>query len=100
MKKTSDRPLAFMPGDIKQFTRSAALVSFQVLTATSVKMFFWVVAPCGLVDIYRRFRGSCCLMEAASTSETSLYFYRTTRRNISPSSPPCVMIYHDPDVGD
>jgi hypothetical protein len=22
---------------------------------------FWVVAPCGLVDIYRRFRGACCL---------------------------------------
>jgi hypothetical protein len=22
---------------------------------------FWVVAPCSLVEIYRRFRGACCL---------------------------------------
>jgi hypothetical protein len=52
--------------------------------------------PCSLVDVYRRFRDTCCLhhqgdelwsrwvialtMEAASTSETSVNFYRTTRR--------------------
>jgi hypothetical protein len=36
---------------------------------------FWVVAPCILVEVYKRFRGSCCpiiramalMMEAAST---------------------------------
>jgi hypothetical protein len=22
---------------------------------------FWVVAPCGLVEVYQRFRGPCCL---------------------------------------
>jgi hypothetical protein len=22
---------------------------------------FWVVAPCSLVEVYRRFRGTCCL---------------------------------------
>jgi hypothetical protein len=22
---------------------------------------FWVVAPCSLVDVYRRFRDACCL---------------------------------------
>jgi hypothetical protein len=22
---------------------------------------FWVVAPCSLVEVYRRFRGACCL---------------------------------------
>jgi hypothetical protein len=22
---------------------------------------FWVVAPCSLVEVYQRFRGSCCL---------------------------------------
>jgi hypothetical protein len=22
---------------------------------------FWVVAPCSLVEVYRRFRGPCCL---------------------------------------
>jgi hypothetical protein len=32
-------------------------VAFQVLTAA----IFWVVAPCSLVKIYRRFRNACCL---------------------------------------
>jgi hypothetical protein len=36
---------------------------------------FWVVAPCSLVEVYRR------MVEAASTSETSVNFYQTTRRN-------------------
>jgi hypothetical protein len=32
------------------------------LTAVSTKMdVFWVVAPCSLVEVYRRFRGACCL---------------------------------------
>jgi hypothetical protein len=22
---------------------------------------FWIVAPCSLVEVYRRFRGACCL---------------------------------------
>jgi hypothetical protein len=35
---------------------------------------FWLVAPCGLVQV-------TMLMEAASTSETSVNFYQTTRRN-------------------
>jgi hypothetical protein len=39
---------------------------------------FWVVAPCSLVDIYRRFRGTC--VEAASISKTSVNFNQTTRR--------------------
>jgi hypothetical protein len=35
---------------------------FQVLTAASMKMaIFWAVAPCSLVEVYRRFRGACCL---------------------------------------
>jgi hypothetical protein len=69
---------------------------------------FWDVAPCSLVDIDRRFRGTYCLyhqgdeletgshvsnqffargllialmMEAVSTSKTSVNFYQTTRRN-------------------
>jgi hypothetical protein len=24
-------------------------------------VFFWVGAPCSLVEVYRRFRGACCL---------------------------------------
>jgi hypothetical protein len=37
---------------------------------------FWDVTPCNLVEVYRCFRGACCLialmMEAVSTSETSV----------------------------
>jgi hypothetical protein len=48
---------------------------------------FWVVAPCSLVEVYRRFRAASIIramimvlmMEAASTSETSVNFYQTIR---------------------
>jgi hypothetical protein len=34
----------------------------QVLTAASMKItIFWDVAPCSLVEVYRRFRGAFCL---------------------------------------
>jgi hypothetical protein len=37
------------------------LARFQVLTAASMRMaVFWVVAPCSLLEVYRRFRGACC----------------------------------------
>jgi hypothetical protein len=46
---------------------------------------FWVVAPYSLVEVYLRFRGSCCLHHqgdaAESTSETSAKFYQTIRLN-------------------
>jgi hypothetical protein len=46
---------------------------------------FLVIAPCSLVEVYRRFRGACCLialmLEAVSTSETSVNLYQTSRRN-------------------
>jgi ribonuclease PH len=33
---------------------------FQVVTTASMKMaVFWVVAPCSLVEVYRRVRGPC-----------------------------------------
>jgi hypothetical protein len=63
---------------------------FQVLTAANMKMaVFWVATQCSLVEFYQRFRGPCCheswvialMMVAASTSETSVNFYQTTRRN-------------------
>jgi hypothetical protein len=52
----------------------------------SVKMdVLCVVAPCSLVEVYKRYRGPCCLhhqislmMEAARTSETLVNFYQTT----------------------
>jgi hypothetical protein len=49
----------------------------------------WDVALCSVVEVYGRFRGTCCLhhqgdeclmTEAASISETSVNFYQTTRR--------------------
>jgi hypothetical protein len=37
-------------------------VRFQVLKAASTKKtVFWDFAPCSLVEVYRRFRGACCL---------------------------------------
>jgi hypothetical protein len=52
---------------------------------------FWDVAPCSLVEIFRRFRGACCLHhlgdeKAAGTSETSVDFYQSTRHNIPEDS--------------
>jgi hypothetical protein len=44
------------PRDRKFFVR------FQVLTAVGMKLaIFWVVAPCSLVEVYRRLRGAYCL---------------------------------------
>jgi hypothetical protein len=39
---------------------------------------FWDVTPCSLLEVYRRF--IALTMDAAGTSETSVNFYRTTRR--------------------
>jgi hypothetical protein len=68
-------------------------VRYQVLTAASMKTTVCCdVAPCSLIEVYhRRLRGACCLhhqdlmiialiMEARSTSDTSVNFYQTTRR--------------------
>jgi hypothetical protein len=53
--------------------------------------FFWVVVPCSLVEVYQRFRGTywatiALMMETASTFETSVNIYQTTRRNIPEES--------------
>jgi hypothetical protein len=55
--------------------------------AASIKMaVFWVVVPCRLVEVYDILVMHAAsiiraMMEAASTSETLLNFYQTTRRN-------------------
>jgi hypothetical protein len=65
---------------------------FQVLMAVSMKMaVLWIVPPLSLIEVYRHFRGACCLhyqgklialmMEAASTSETLVNFYETKWHN-------------------
>jgi hypothetical protein len=49
------------------------------------------IAPYSLVEVDRRFTGAYCLhhvalmIDAISISETSVYFYETTRRYISES---------------
>jgi hypothetical protein len=52
----------------------------------SMKMaVFWVIAPCSLVQVYRRFRGACCL------HHQGYRFYQTTlqsRRQPSSYSSP------------
>jgi hypothetical protein len=41
---------------------SLYIVGFQVLVVASMKMaVFWVVEPCSLIGVYRRFRGACCV---------------------------------------
>jgi hypothetical protein len=50
---------------------------------------FWDVAPCNLVEVFRRFRVSYCLHRIPDnwvcTSETSVYNHETTRRYIPES---------------
>jgi hypothetical protein len=41
---------------------------------------FWVATPYNLIQVFRRFRGACCLHQGDETSETSANFYQTTRR--------------------
>jgi hypothetical protein len=62
------------------------MVRFQVLTAASMKMtIFWDIAPCSLVevtDVSKVLAAIIALMmEKTSTSETSVNFYQSTRRN-------------------
>jgi hypothetical protein len=50
-------------------------------------IYFWDVALCSLVKVYRRFRDAYCsiiwaMTEAVRTSETSVYFNETVRRYI------------------
>jgi hypothetical protein len=56
---------------------SLNFVRFQVFPAANMKMAgFWDAAPCSLVEV-------ALMMEAASTSETSVKFHQTTWRSNS-----------------
>jgi hypothetical protein len=60
-------------------------VRFQVLTAASMKIrAFWNIAPCSLVGVDRCFTviTIALVMEAVRTSEPTVYYNVTTRRNI------------------
>jgi hypothetical protein len=54
------------------------------LPYTTKMTVFLDVTPCSLAEVYQ-FQGTL-VMEAASTSETSLNFYQSTRRNIPEDS--------------
>jgi hypothetical protein len=41
---------------------------------------FWVVAPCSLVDVYRRFRGTCCLHHQGDDPDHGDYRAQQPRR--------------------
>jgi hypothetical protein len=54
--------------------RNLEKVRFQVLTVASMKMtVFWNVALCSLVEVYRCFRGACCLHHQAYCPSTRLH---------------------------
>jgi hypothetical protein len=44
---------------------------------------FWVVAPCNLVEIYRRLRGDCCLHNQGNSPEDS-HLHARRRENLKP----------------
>jgi hypothetical protein len=52
------------------------IVRFQVLTVVNVKIVdFWIVAPCCLVEVYRRFRGACCLRHLGDDRPASKHLW-------------------------
>jgi hypothetical protein len=68
---------------------------FQIFTAASMKMtVFWDVVTCSLVEVSRRF---ALIVEAPSTSETSVNYCQTTRHNIPGHSCLyilCILLFH------
>jgi hypothetical protein len=78
----SDKTMELTRGVNNKWFTVQSLCSFvasQVLTAASV---FWDAAPCSLAETDQWFRVIVLLMEAVSTSETSVNFCEITRRNI------------------
>jgi hypothetical protein len=60
------------------------MVRFQVRMAASMKMtVFWDVAPCSLVEMYRRIRDAYCLHHQGNELFS---LYQTTRRNFPEDS--------------
>jgi hypothetical protein len=56
------------------YKSTKVLMIFKVLTEASVKMVvFWPFAPCTLVEVYRRFRGACCLNPSGDNSSHWLW---------------------------
>jgi hypothetical protein len=76
----SRHPLYMTVGDVQSRSGRNGEHRSSDSHAASMKMaVFWIVTSCSLVEVYRRF--IVLMMEAASTSKTSVNFYRTTRHN-------------------
>jgi hypothetical protein len=63
----------------KQNAREAVLSEHPKTTV------FWVVAPCSLVEVYRRFRGACCLHHHGATIQKTAIFVLTAVRISNPT---------------
>jgi hypothetical protein len=64
--------------------KANSLVRFQVLTAASMKMaVFWVIAPCSLVEVYRRFRGACYQTTRRATTQKTATLKQSFLRALS-----------------
>jgi hypothetical protein len=61
-KRNFESVYFFLNNPVQYKVKGKGKVRSQVLTAASMKMaVLWVVAPCSLVEVYRRFSGACCL---------------------------------------
>jgi hypothetical protein len=69
---SSGRGFVFTRNITQIFHVQYHLFYFTVLLNIAVS---WVVAPCSLVEVYRRFRGACCRHHKANVN-----FYQTARR--------------------
>jgi hypothetical protein len=55
-------------------------VGFEVLTAVSTKMaVFWVVAPCSLVEVYRRFKVLAAFIIRSIAQKTAIFILAAVR---------------------
>jgi hypothetical protein len=67
---------------VQMYVIKISIVRFQVLTAASMKIaVFWVVVPCSLVEVYRRFRGACCLQHQGDRTQDS-HLHTCRRKNL------------------
>jgi hypothetical protein len=48
---------------------------------------FWDIAPCNLLEVYRRFRSFCCLHHQGDESQRTVIFMKTLVRNLSGKRP-------------
>jgi hypothetical protein len=56
-------------------------VRFQVLTAASMKIAFWDIASCSLVEVDRRFRDAYCLHHPSTFVLVSLFYVYVLQLN-------------------